>query len=104
MVRVVFVTQEDKRMELDIPPSGTLMQAAREHNVPGIEAECGGCMACGTCHVVVSAEWYNRLPAPSGPERDILEYVAVPEPNMRLTCQIAVTEDLDGLVMRVPQH
>jgi 2Fe-2S ferredoxin len=103
MVRIVFLTPDEKRLEFDVPAGGTLMQAARDHNVPGIEAECGGCMACGTCPVVLEAVWYERLPPPTGPERDMLDYLVNPQPHMRLTCQVTVTDDLDGIVLRIPQ-
>jgi 2Fe-2S ferredoxin len=106
MVRLVFLGSDGNRVELDVPAQGSIMQAAREHDVPGIDADCGGCMVCGTCHVTVEPQWYAKLPEPTQGERDILEYVREPGPNMRLTCQIPVTEAVDGIVLHVPssQH
>ncbi len=104
MVHIVFWLRDGTRLELDVPPTGSLMQAARDNNVPGIDADCGGCMACGTCHVVVDPAWYDLLTPPSDSEREILEYVRDPEPNLRLTCQIPVTEALSGITMRIPEH
>ena len=103
MVQLVFLTFEGKRVELEVPARGSIMQAAKANSVPGIDADCGGCMACGTCHVVVEESWYARLAPPAASEQEILQYVREPEANMRLTCQIPVTEAISGIVMRVPQ-
>jgi 2Fe-2S ferredoxin len=104
MVRIVFETLEGNRVEPDVPAQGTLMEAARQNDVPGIDADCGGCMACGTCHVVVDKAWYARLPPPTSAEQEILDCVREVEANMRLTCQIPITEALDGNVLRNPHH
>jgi 2Fe-2S ferredoxin len=102
MVNIIFETPEGARTELDVKPEGSLMEAAREHCIAGILADCGGSMVCGTCHVVIDPEWQSKLPPQSEMEREMLEYVPEPQPNTRLTCQIPVTEELDGLVMRIP--
>jgi 2Fe-2S ferredoxin len=102
MVRITFITPTEEEITLDAPLDGSLMEAARAHGVPGILADCGGSMVCGTCHVVVAPEWQEKLPPQSEMERELLEYVPEPQPNTRLTCQIPVTEQLDGLVMHIP--
>lgn len=102
MVQITFETPAGERIELQVKPEGSLMEAARDNSVPGILADCGGSMVCGTCHVVIAPEWQDRLPPQSDMEREMLEYVPEPQPNTRLTCQIPVTESLDGLVMRIP--
>ncbi|MET0988296.1 MAG: 2Fe-2S iron-sulfur cluster-binding protein [Steroidobacteraceae bacterium] len=103
LVRLVFITHTGERVEVDANPGGSVMQAARQHNVPGIEADCSGSMVCGTCHVVIDPEWHDKLPRQSSDERELLEYVPLPQPNTRLTCQIPLSADLDGLVMRIPR-
>jgi 2Fe-2S ferredoxin len=103
-VRIVFDTHESGRVELEVTPTGSLMEAARAHGVPGIDADCGGYMVCGTCHVVIEPMWHDRLPPQSDAERDMLECVPDPEPNTRLSCQIPITEALNGIVMRVPKR
>jgi ferredoxin, 2Fe-2S len=104
MVRIFFDTADGKRIEADVPPDRTLMQAARDHDIPGIDADCGGFMACGTCHVIIDPSWHDKLPLQTEAERDMLEYVPDPEPNARLSCQIPITAQLDGIVLRVPKH
>ena len=103
MVCIVFLTQQNERLALEVPPEGSVMQAAKSHGIPGIEAACGSCMSCGTCHVIVDPAWYPKLPEPSAIERAILEGVPGPQANTRLTCQIPVTEALDGIVLRIPR-
>jgi ferredoxin, 2Fe-2S len=102
MVHITFETPAGDRIELQVNAEGSLMEAARANAVPGILADCGGSMVCGTCHVVVAPEWHDRLPPQSDMEREMLEYVPEPQPNTRLTCQIPVTAALDGLVLRIP--
>lgn len=102
MVHLIFITPAEERIEIDVPAEGSLMEAAKAHNVPGILADCGGAMACGTCHVMIPPEFHPRLPEQSDIEREMMEYVPEPQPHTRLTCQIPVTEELDGLVMHIP--
>lgn len=102
MVQITFETATSERIRIDAAPGTSLMEAARAHDVPGILADCGGSMVCGTCHVVIDCEWQERLPPQSDMEREMLEYVPEPQPNTRLTCQIPVTERLDGIVVKIP--
>jgi 2Fe-2S ferredoxin len=88
-------------------PGQSLMQAAVAANVPGIEADCGGLMTCATCHVYVREPFASRLPAPGADEAGMLEFAAAERrPNSRLSCQIELTEALDGLTVDLPdtQH
>ena len=82
------------------------MQGAIENNVPGIDADCGGECACATCHVYVEPEWQAKVGPQNDLERSMLGFAAAAEPNSRLSCQIKMTADLDGLVVRMPdgQH
>lgn len=104
MVHLIFNTPSGDRIELDIAAAGSIMDAACAAGVEGILADCGGAMACGTCHVVIAPEWHDRLPPQSEIEREMLEYVPEPQPNTRLSCQIPVTAQIDGLEMHVPRH
>ena len=79
------------------------MEGAVKNNIPGIDADCGGACACATCHVYVNEGWYEKLPKPSDAEVDMLDMALAVEPNSRLSCQIKVTDALDGLVVRMPE-
>ena len=82
------------------------MRAAIDHNVPGIDADCGGMCACATCHVYVDADWQDRTGERTSMEKDMLNFAAATQENSRLACQIPVTQALDGLVVTMPdgQH
>ena len=83
----------------------SVMRAAIDNDVPGIVAECGGSVSCGTCHVHVDETWYDRLPAPSDNEQMLLEFTATPSgPTSRLSCQVVLTDDIDGAVFRIPER
>lgn len=101
--RIHFLTSDGQTVSIDTPTDVSIMEAAKANDVPGIEADCGGSMICGTCHVIVAPEWQNKLPEQNPMEADLLEYVPVPQPNTRLTCQIPVTEELDGIVLEIPE-
>ena len=102
MVHVTFETADGQSYELDVKADRTLMEVAKAHDIPGIDADCGGAMACGTCHVVIDPIWTTKLPLQSTNELEMLEYVPNPQPNTRLSCQIPLTDALDGLRVRVP--
>ena len=102
MVKLVFVTPTGERRELAAECRGSLMEAAKQAGMPGIDADCGGSMVCGTCHVHVDEQWLGQLPEPSEMEREILDCVPSPHPRARLSCQIVLGEALDGLSVTVP--
>ncbi len=104
MPRVVFLEPDGRRREFSVPAGTTLMEAARQHGVDGILAQCGGACACATCHVYVDPAWLARLPAREDMEAGMLENAWEPRPNSRLSCQIHLTEDLDGLTVSVPER
>jgi 2Fe-2S ferredoxin len=88
-------------------PGQSLMQAAVDANVPGIEADCGGLLTCGTCHVFVREPWASQLPVPDADEQGMLDFTATPRrPNSRLSCQIQLRPELDQLTVDLPdsQH
>jgi 3-phenylpropionate/trans-cinnamate dioxygenase ferredoxin reductase component len=100
--RVTFVQDDGDARSVSAPAGLTLMEAAVRNNLPGIIAECGGMCSCGTCHVYVDENWAGQLPEPDGEESDMLEFVDGRRPNSRLSCQVVLAEDHDGLVVRVP--
>jgi 2Fe-2S ferredoxin len=104
MPRITFVEPSGSRLEIDAPIGITLMEAALQGGVQGILALCGGACACATCHVYVDAAWLPRLQAREEMEEGMLESSWQPRENSRLSCQIHVTADLDGLVVTVPQR
>ncbi|MGH7335946.1 MAG: 2Fe-2S iron-sulfur cluster-binding protein [Myxococcota bacterium] len=105
MPRITYVLDEGTERGVDVPVGTSVMLAAIQNNVRGIDAECGGCLSCATCHVYVDAEWVARLPAPESDELDLLTGVAAERrPESRLSCQIEVTPALAGLRVRVPER
>ena len=104
MPTVTFITHDGNQNEFSISSGGSLMQAAIDNGVDGIIAECGGACSCATCHCFVDDAWMSRLPEASDIERDMLECVLDPQHNSRLSCQIEVTDEVDGLVVRVPEN
>ena len=89
---------------VDVETGMTVMEGARDNNIPGIEADCGGACACSTCHVYVDASWVNKIPEKEDMEEDMLDFAYSPDENLsRLTCQIEVTDELDGLIVRMPE-
>jgi 2Fe-2S ferredoxin len=103
MPRVTFITFSGEHYQLDVPSGTTLMRAAVDHGVPGIDGDCGGQCACATCHLFVDAPWLARLPARSDHEDDMLNFTSDLRPNSRLGCQIRLTDALDGIVVHLPQ-
>ena len=103
MIKIHLVAADAVETTLSVKPSGSLMQAAVAANVSGIAADCGGLLTCATCHVVVREPIAGRLPPPSAEELGMLEFTASPRrPNSRLSCQLELTEALDGLTVDLP--
>jgi 2Fe-2S ferredoxin len=104
MAKIVFIEPDGGRREIDAPPGVTLMEAARQNGVHGIVAQCGGACACATCHVYIDPSRLKRLEPPEDMEAGMLETAWEPRVNSRLSCQIHITADLDGLQVTVPQR
>ncbi len=102
MAKITFKTHEDKTHTVDVQKGLTVMEGAVQNDVPGIDADCGGGMACATCHVYVNEEWIDKLPAKEDGEEDMLDMAFEPKSNSRLSCQITVSDELDGLVVSIP--
>jgi len=103
MAKITFIQPDGSRQEVVAEPGMTVMEAARKELVAGIEAECGGACSCATCHVYVEETWREKVGPPSQMEEDMLDFAFDVRPSSRLSCQIKVSEDLDGLVVTVPE-
>ena len=104
MPRITFVHPDDTSTTIDVAAGITAMEAARNNNVRGIKAECGGQCSCSTCHCYVDALWLERLPPIRDDEASLVEFAWEPKATSRLACQILVTDALDGLVLHVPER
>jgi len=103
MAIIRFILHDNSQHDIDSENGVSVMQLARQSNFPGILAECGGLCSCATCHVHIAPEWIERLPAMEDLERDTLEFAEHVDEYSRLSCQIQVTDVLDGLVVHVPE-
>jgi ferredoxin, 2Fe-2S len=104
MVKITFTDNTGKSLTIDADPGSTVMETAIKHGVPGIEAECGGACACATCHIYVDEAWREKVGPPSPMEEDMLDFGYDVRANSRLSCQIKVTEALDGLMVATPER
>ena len=103
MIKIHLVAPGGAETTLEVKPAGSLMEAAVKHEVDGIAADCGGLLTCATCHVYVREPFASRLPPPQDDELGMLEFAASPrQAHSRLSCQIALTEALDGLTVDLP--
>lgn len=101
MVRVTFVSPKGEKIEAEGAAGSTLLEIGQAAGMP-LEGTCEGQMACSTCHVIVASEWFGKLPVASDDEEDMLDLAANAGPTSRLSCQIIVNQDLNGVVVRVP--
>ena len=102
MVKLIVIDASGAEHTLDAEAGRSVMKAATDALIPGIMGECGGCLSCATCHGYVDEAWLHRLEPPSESETDMLSCAVDVEANSRLTCQIEMTQELDGLVIRLP--
>lgn len=103
MPKVTFIAHNGTRHEVKVPTGTTLMSAATDNQVPGIDGDCGGQCACATCHVFIEAPWADRTGARTAVEEDMLNFTADLRDSSRLACQIRLTDALDGLVVSMPE-
>jgi ferredoxin len=103
LVKVTFVTAQDQRITVEAPPGTRLLEVGQNAGLP-LEGTCEAQMACSTCHVVVAPDWFAKLPPASEDEEDMLDLAAGVTRTSRLSCQITLTEALDGLEVRVPEE
>ena len=104
MVKITFVDAGGTARTVEAEPGSTVMENAIRNDIPGIEAECGGACACATCHVYVAEEWREATGEPQPMEEDMLDFAFDVRPNSRLSCQIRVRPELDGLVVQTPER
>ena len=102
MPKITYIDFSGNQKEIEVQKGLTVMEGAIQNNIPGIDADCGGSMACATCHVYVKEEWFNKLNKIEDGEQDMLDMAFEPKKNSRLSCQIIVTDELDGLVVTTP--
>ena len=103
MTKITYVEHNGKEHTIDVQNGLTVMEGAVQNDIPGIDADCGGSMACATCHVYVKDDWYDKLDEKSEGEDDMIDQAYEPKKNSRLSCQIIVSDDLDGLVVDMPE-
>ncbi len=102
MPKITYITHTGEETTVDASIGMSVMRAAIANAVPGIDADCGGACACATCHVYVDPAWFDRLPAPASAEADMLDFVMERQATSRLSCQLDVTAELDGLRVTTP--
>lgn len=103
MPKIIFIESNGTQHVVDADIGITVMEAARDHSVPGIEAECGGACACATCHVHIEKKWLAVTGAAEGSERELLACTDDHTEASRLCCQIEITDDMEGLIVKIPE-
>ncbi len=102
MSKITYIDSSGNTKTIDVENGLSVMEGAVQNNIPGIDADCGGGMACATCHVYVKEEWFNKLDKPEDAEQDMIDMAFEPKKNSRLSCQLIVSDKLDGLVVTTP--
>ena len=103
MAKITYIEHDGTEHVIDVKPGLSVMEGAVKNNIPGIDADCGGACACATCHVYVDEAWRDKTGSQSAMEESMLDFAENVESNSRLSCQIKVTDELEGLVVRMPQ-
>ena len=103
MTKITYIESNGKTHTIEVANGLSVMEGAVQNNIPGIDADCGGSMACATCHVYVKEEWFNKLPKKEDGEEDMLDMAFEPKKNSRLSCQLMISDQLDGLVVNLPE-
>ena len=102
MAKITYIENNGTSHTVDVAEGLTVMEGAVQNNIPGIDADCGGGMACATCHVYVKDEWFDKINKKNEGEDDMLDQAFEPKKNSRLSCQITVSDEIDGLVVDLP--
>ena len=102
MAKITYIENNEKAYTIEVANGLSVMEGAIQNNVPGIDADCGGSMACATCHVYVKEEWFNKLSQKENGEEDMLDMAYEPNKFSRLSCQLIVSDELDGLTVKLP--
>ena len=103
MPKITYIEHGGKSHTIEVANGLSVMEGAVQNDIPGIDADCGGSMACATCHVYVKEEWFNKLPKKEDGEEDMLDMAFEPKKNSRLSCQLMISDQLDGLVVNLPE-
>ena len=103
MAKITYIEHNGTNHTVYVQNGLTVMEGAVQNNIPGIDADCGGSMACATCHVYVKEDWFDKINKKNEGEDDMLDQAYEPKKNSRLSCQIIVSDDLDGLVVDMPE-
>ena len=102
MAKIKYIEFNGTEHEADVANGLSVMEGAIQNDIPGIDADCGGGMACATCHVYVNENWLDKLPSKEDGEEDMLDMAFEPKNNSRLSCQLIVSDELDGLEVNIP--
>ena len=102
MPKITYKDYQGNSKTIEVDKGFTIMEGAIQNDIPGIDADCGGSMACATCHVYVQDDWYDKLSTKEDGEEDMLDMAFEPKKNSRLSCQLTVSDELDGLVVNIP--
>ena len=103
MAKITYVEYTGKSHTINVENGLTVMEGAVQNDIPGIDADCGGGMACATCHVYVKEEWFDKLPKKEDGEEDMIDMAHEPNKFSRLSCQLTVSDELEGLVVNLPE-
>ena len=103
MAKITYIEHSGKSHTIDVSNGLSVMEGAVQNNIPGIDADCGGGMACATCHVYVKEEWFDKLPKKEDGEEDMLDTAYEPNKFSRLSCQLIISDELEGLVVKLPE-
>ena len=103
MPKITYIEHDGKTHTIEVASGLSVMEGAVQNNIPGIDADCGGSMACATCHVYVKEEWFYKIPKKEDGEEDMLDMAFEPKKNSRLSCQLMVSDQIDGLVVNLPE-
>ena len=103
MAKITYIEHSGKSHTIEVQNGLTVMEGAIQNNIPGIDADCGGSMACATCHVYVKEEWFDKLPKKEDGEEDMIDMAYEPNKFSRLSCQLIVSNELEGLVVNLPE-
>ena len=103
MPKITYIDSTGNKKTIDVEKGLSVMEGAVQNKISGIDADCGGGMACATCHVYVKEDWFNKLPKKEDGEEDMLDMAFEPKKNSRLSCQLMVSEQIDGLIVNLPE-
>ena len=102
MPKITYIEHTNKKHIIEVSKNMSVMEGAIQNNITGIDADCGGSLACATCHVYIDEKWFNKFEKKNECEEDMLDMAYQPNKFSRLSCQLIVSDELDGLVVRMP--